>query len=94
MDLVSLFRVLLSLGFVVVLILIAAWAAKRFGLERRLRPQGSAEARLQVIDQLMIDPRRRLVLIRRDKKEHLVLLGTDRELLIESYDAVSVHAPD
>jgi hypothetical protein len=31
-----------------------------------------------------VDAKRRLVLIRRDNKEHLVILGADRELLIES----------
>ena len=33
---------------------------------------------------LPVDAKRRLVLIRRDNKEHLIILGADGELLIES----------
>lgn len=94
MDVVSLARVLLSFAFVVALIIVVAWGVRRLGLDRKLRPQARPDARLEIVDQLLIDPRRRVVLIRRDQKEHLVLLSTDRELLIESYDAVPTDSSD
>jgi flagellar protein FliO/FliZ len=40
--------------------------------------------RLSVLEVLPIDGKRRLVLLRRDAAEHLVLLGIGGDLLIES----------
>jgi hypothetical protein len=40
--------------------------------------------RLQVVEVRYIDARRKLVLVRRDQVEHLLLLSDGRELLIES----------
>lgn len=56
---------------------------------RRTRPGtflGNArprQARLQVLDQVAVDARRRLVLIRRDNVEHLLLIGGPQDLVIE-----------
>lgn len=41
------------------------------------------KARLAVMDATAIDPRRRLVLIRRDDVEHLILIGGANDLVIE-----------
>ncbi len=41
------------------------------------------QARLQVLDQVPVDARRRLVLIRRDNVEHLLLIGGPQDLVIE-----------
>src|SRR5262249_59868102 len=74
------------LAFVVVLALIVAatWLIRRFGAARL----GSAAARgrqprLAVIDFASVDSRRRLVLIRRDNVEHLVLIGGPRGAGVE-----------
>lgn len=56
---------------------------------RRTRPGsflGAArprQTRLQVLDQVPVDARRRLVLIRRDNVEHLLLIGGPQDLVIE-----------
>ena len=39
------------------------------------------ERRLQVVETLVLDPSRRLVLIRVDDEERLILLGEGRELI-------------
>ncbi len=41
------------------------------------------DKRLGIVETLPIDARRRLVLLRRDDKEHLVLCGATSDLLIE-----------
>lgn len=46
------------------------------------RPKG--ERRLDVVDQASVDSRRKLVLIRRDDVEHLVMIGGPVDLVIES----------
>jgi flagellar protein FliO/FliZ len=40
--------------------------------------------RLSIVEVLPIDGKRRLVLLRRDDVEHLVLIGTHDDLVVES----------
>ena len=95
MDLDQVMRGLLALVFVLGLIGGITLLAKRFGftprstLPKRSRrgisgQKTSTGRRLAIVEVLPVDAKRRLVLIRRDNKEHLVILGADRELLIES----------
>lgn len=71
------FALVLTLG----LVGIAAVVARRFGPEwmtRLQRPR--AERRLAVVESLTLDPTRRLVLVRLDGVERLLLLGEGRML--------------
>ena len=66
------------LAFLIVLGLIgaAAWAVRRFGSGRYGGAgQRGRQPRLAVIDHASVDARRRLILIRRDNVEHLLLIG-------------------
>ena len=45
---------------------------------------GHKNKRVHIVEITQLDSRRRLVLIRRDDCEHLVLLSNDRELVIEA----------
>jgi len=72
-GLVLLAIVFLLLGF--------AWVSRRFGLAGRILP--SSKRRLAVIEALALDNRRRVVLLRRDGVEHLVLLSPDSAVVIE-----------
>lgn len=72
----------LALGVVIVLIVLGLWALKFFmKTGAALRPQGR---RLQVVEQLQIDARRQLLVIRRDNVEHLVLTGGPQDVVIET----------
>lgn len=42
-----------------------------------------SKRRLKVIENMAIDARRRVVLIKRDDKEHLILLGHNNDVVIE-----------
>jgi flagellar protein FliO/FliZ len=75
-------RFLLALIFVVALILVVAWLARRFGLGGRFVASG-ASRRLAILEVLPLDGKRRLVLLKRDGVEHLVLLGQQSDLVIE-----------
>ncbi len=74
------------LALVVVLALIGgiAWAARRFGFGGQLIPNRGKSPRLSVVEVKVLDSRRKLVLLRRDGCEHLVLLGPHQDLLLES----------
>jgi flagellar protein FliO/FliZ len=83
-------RFLLALLFVLGLIGLLAFALRRFGMGAvrvspayRARGRG-AERRLAVVEVVSVDARRRLVLVRRDDTEHLILLGQTTDLLVES----------
>ena len=72
----------LALAFVVALIVLAAFIARRFGLGGRLVARGG-KRRLAVLEVLPLDGKRRQVLLQRDGVEHLVLLGAQSDLVIE-----------
>ncbi|MGD1876898.1 MAG: hypothetical protein ACFB13_05285 [Kiloniellaceae bacterium] len=85
MDLGEYFRFFLTLGFVLLLIGGLAALVRRSGFGDRLAatPGASGERRLALIEVRPIDAKRKLVLLRRDDREHLVLLGATGDLLIE-----------
>lgn len=69
-------RVVAGLAVTLGLIGLAVVALRRFGPETLARLQGArAERRLAVIETLVLDPTRRLVLVRCDAEERLILLG-------------------
>lgn len=73
-------------AFVVVLALIglAAWLVRRFA-GNRLGANASRGRmpRLAVIDAAAVDGRRRLVLVRRDNVEHLLMIGGPTDIVVE-----------
>jgi hypothetical protein len=74
------------LAFLIVLGLIgaAAWAVRRFGSGRYGGTgQRGRQPRLAVIDHAGVDARRRLILIRRDNVEHLLLIGGPTDVVVE-----------
>ena len=72
----------LALGFVLALIVLGLWVLKLFmKTSTALRPQGR---RLQVVDQMQLDAKRQLLIVRRDNVEHLILTGGPQDLLVES----------
>jgi flagellar protein FliO/FliZ len=74
------------LAFVAVLALIgvAAWLVRRFASNRLgANPNRSRMPRLAVIDAAAVDGRRRLVLVRRDNVEHLLMIGGPTDIVVE-----------
>jgi flagellar protein FliO/FliZ len=83
MDLETYFRFLVALAFVIALIGLLAFLVKRYGVDGRLQT-GRSGKRLSLVDVAPIDGKRRLVLVRRDDTEHLLLLGATGELVVEA----------
>jgi flagellar protein FliO/FliZ len=82
MDIMGLLRALFALGVVVGLILGATYVLRRYAPQLMAKLQGQqAQRRLTVVETLVLDPARRLVLVRLDNEERLILLGEGRELL-------------
>ena len=89
LTLETLLRFSLALAAVLALILAAGWLLRRL-IEKGIVPGSLLPAatgraqRLAVVEVKQLDVRRRLVLIRRDGVEHLLLLGATGDLVIES----------
>jgi len=74
-------RMIAGLAVTLGLIGLCVVGMRRFGPETLKRFQGvRAPRRLAVIETLMLDPNRRLVLVRVDAEERLILLGEGRLL--------------
>ena len=83
MNFLDLFRAIFGLAITLGIIGLAAWAARRYAPEILARFQGQQGQvrRMKVVETLVLDPSRRLVLIRVDDEERLILLGEGHELI-------------
>lgn len=75
MEAMSLIRAVAALALVLGLIGAAAWAARRYGAARFGSLVRSKNPRLKIIETLPIDARTKLVLVRQDAQEHLLVIG-------------------
>lgn len=82
-ELPQFIRLLLALGFVLALMGGFALLVKKLGLSAQMPTKRGADKRLEVIESLPIDARRRLAIIRCDDKEHLVVFGANSETVID-----------
>ena len=83
MEVTDYLRFILALALVVGLILALGWALKRYGTGNFNRAL-TAKRRLRTVESTSIDSRHRLILVRRDAVEHLVLVGPGTTQVIET----------
>ena len=89
MDWLDWARALFALIATLALIGAAAWGARRLGM---LQPGGAGPKRLQMGESLMLDPRRRLVIVRCDQREHLLLLSPGHDVVVSEWPAAPAPA--
>lgn len=95
MDFTGLLRAFFALAIVVGLILALAYVARRYAPQlMAIMSAPRAKRRLEVVETLVLDPARRLVLVRLDDRERLILLGEGRELSVPSALASSDVMPE
>ena len=80
MDGENYLRFILALVLVVGLLALTAFLLRRSGLA----PKMGRGRRLSMIEALPLGPRHRLVLVRRDDIEHLLLIGPQGDVVVES----------
>jgi len=83
-EAVSLLRVLFAFAAVISLMFAVMWLLKKIGIEKLAKGRKNGTLALEEI--LYIDARRKLVIVKRGEKRHVVLLSAESELLLESYD--------
>ncbi len=82
---ISLLR--LFFAFSIVLALMAAFnIALKYVSQRGLlfRPNQNKLRRLQIVESLPLDGKRRAVIVRCDKREHLLLLGGQNDIVVDA----------
>jgi flagellar protein FliO/FliZ len=72
----AVFGLVVTLG----LVGLAAYAARRWGPAGMFQVRPPGQRRLAIVESLSLDPSRRLVLVRFDEEERLLLLGEGRLL--------------
>lgn len=79
----TLIGAVLALGIVLVLIVFSVWLLKFVfrASENVARGRGR---RLMLIESLQVDPRRQLLILRRDDVEHVVLTGGPQDVVVET----------
>ena len=82
MDLIDFARYLAALMLVLALVGFAGLAARRFGIPGLAK--GMSARRLALVESLMVGPRQRLYLVRRDGVEHLIFAGPDGASVVET----------
>ena len=83
MDLETYGKFVLALVAVLALIGLLSLAARRLGFAPRVTPL-RGRRRLAIIEVMALDAKHRLVLVRRDDTEHLLLLGATQDAVVET----------
>lgn len=83
MDAYEYLRFIVALIFVLGLIGALTLAARKMGYGFQSSMGGNKQRRLELVEVLPIDTKRRLVLVRRDNVEHLILMAPSSEILVE-----------
>jgi flagellar protein FliO/FliZ len=90
MDLIDILRYLGALMLVLALLGLAALAARRYGVPGIA--SSISQRRLAVVETLMIGPRHRIFLLRRDDREHLIMVSPQGASVIEVGVPAAIHA--
>ena len=82
---VSLWRVTFAFVVVFALLALMGFTLKYIRMRGFSMPGSPARARrLEIVETMMLDARRRLVIVRRDDAEHLLLLGINQDIVVEA----------
>ncbi|SDG26956.1 MULTISPECIES: FliO/MopB family protein [Thalassobaculum] len=85
MGLFDYIRFILAFAFVLGLIGICYWLVRRYAVERfGLAMNVGKTPRLRIVENRVLDGRRRLILVRRDEVEHLLVIGGESDMVVET----------
>jgi flagellar protein FliO/FliZ len=94
MDMYGYAKFVIALIFVLGLIGLLATVARRLGLGLpQTQVRRGQQKRLSMVEVAALDAKRRLVLVRRDDVEHLIILGHNGETVVETGITPPVASP-
>lgn len=77
-------RTLGALGMVLGMLAGALWTVRRYDIKLPGRVSGSGRKRVELVERLSVDAKRSVALIRRDGCEHLILMGPEGHITLET----------
>ncbi|MBM3602748.1 MAG: FliO/MopB family protein [Alphaproteobacteria bacterium] len=90
MENLSFTRIFLAWGILLAALYALWWGLRRWGgLLGAVQPGRITKRRLQLLESQALDPKRRLVLVRCDQTEYLLLLGAGHEMVLQ-HEATAV----
>jgi len=90
---VSWLRVVLAIAIVSGLICLMSYGLKYATTHGLVMPRMSKSKRLKLVETLVLDGRRRLVIVQRDNTEHLLLLSLNQDIVVEAHLNANHTAP-
>lgn len=82
---IDILRTLLAFAFVLGLIWLLGFALRKYGWKIGLpTPKQGKEKRLSLVEVMALDNKNKLVIVRRDDKEHLLLVGNEQSHIVET----------
>jgi hypothetical protein len=84
MDLLSFLRTIAALGTVLGLLTGALWAVRRYNIVLPGQTGARSSRRLALVERVGIDGKRAVILIRRDDREHLIMIAPEGQTVIET----------
>jgi hypothetical protein len=84
MDLLYFLRTIAALATVLGLLVGALWAVRRYNIALPGQTGARSARRLALVERVGIDAKRAVVLIRRDDREHLVMIAPEGQTVIET----------
>lgn len=87
MDTVNYTQFFLAFILVIGMIGLMAVLLRRYGDPNKMYAVKNALSAIKVVETRFLDSKRKLMLIERGGRQHLLLLAENREMLIESFDA-------
>lgn len=88
MDAALILRALGSLAIVLGLVALCAYALRRWPLTLGRSQRSGSPRRLTIVERLVLDARRQIVVVRDGRREHVLLIGSSGEQVIESRDFI------
>lgn len=82
-DLPQFMRLIIALAIVLILMGGLSFVLKKLGLAQNTNVKSGDKRRLKIIESLPLDARRRVIILQRDDKQHVVILGANSETVIE-----------
>ncbi len=83
-------RTLGALGVVLGMLAGALWLVRRYDIKLPGRVSGAGRKRVELVERLAVDAKRSVALIRRDGCEHLILIGPEGHVTLETGIAAPV----
>lgn len=92
MDILPLLRMIGALGVVLGLLAGGLWAVRRYEIRLPQKWLSGFAApgkprRMELVERLALDPRRSVALIRKDGREHMLLIAPEGLLILEAANA-------